>query len=506
MQTSDRDEDQPLLPTELALPHRADVATTGRLKWDNRLVASAVVCVLVLGTLAVFVLLPRWVTPSAAPTETTHLAPLTAAVTAEDSAAARLLPEPAHARPAAQAALEALLPKVDALRTQQVEHWAESEFRAAEATLAAGEKAYREQRFTQAAQAYTDASTQVARLAARIPQVIDDYLDQGERALLSQDSRAAETAFSQALGLAPDNPAALEGLKRAKAFDKVLALLTEAKGYERMGDSQRAATAFRAALELDSEAAEARLALPRIEAAQSLARFTDAMSEGFRALEAGDYPQAQAAFKSALNQNPRSPEATNALAQTEARAAAAKIDAALGAASRAERSEQWREAAAQYRAALAVDKMLVDAAAGANRADQRAALVTRLEETLKDPTRLTDEVVYHEAEIVLRAATAVPVPGPKLGTQIAMLKAQLVAARTAVPVRVVSDSTTDVTIRKFGRLGIFSEQTLSLYPGRYTAFGKRPGFRDVRIEFTVAAAAAPPTITVQCQEALSFGK
>ncbi|MGH8595854.1 MAG: hypothetical protein ACREXT_04265, partial [Gammaproteobacteria bacterium] len=93
---------------------------------------------------------------------------------------------------------------------------------------------------------------------------------------------------------------------------------------------------------------------------------------------------------------------------------------------------------------------------------------------------------------------------PKLNRQITTLRANLVAAHTAVPVRVVSDGATDVTIQKFGRLGAVTEQTLSLYPGRYTALGKRSGYRDTRVEFTVVAGAAVPTITVKCQEVLSF--
>jgi hypothetical protein len=511
------DHERPLVPEKLDVAPVTLIAE--RRQWLPRALAIALTVLLIFGVVAVFVLLPRWIPPStleatsSAPTTTPRTAPappestpLTApASIKEPNDTSLLFAEPPEARAAAQDALAALLPKFDALRSQRVEEWGKTEFAAATAAMAAGEKAYREQRYTQARAAYADVDAKLTALAARLPEVVADYIDAGDRALLSQDPRAAETAFSKALALAPDNAAARRGLKRAENFDQVLALLTEAKGYERMNQPQRAASTYRAVLALDPEAAEARLALTRIDGAQAERLYRTRMSEGFRALEQGDFSAARTAFAAASKLKPRATEAANALAQTEARAAAAKIDSALASAARAENAEQWSEAAAQYRAALSVDKALPNAAAGAARADQRAGLARRLEEALKDPARLADEGVYREAESVLNTAKAVASPGPKLRQQIAALHAQMTDSRRAVPVRVISDSDTDVTILKYGRLGAFADQTLSLRPGRYTAVGKRNGYRDTRIEFTVAPDATP-TITVRCEEALSFGR
>lgn len=63
-----------------------------------------------------------------------------------------------------------------------------------------------------------------------------------------------------------------------------------------------------------------------------------------------------------------------------------------------------------------------------------------------------------------------------------------------------SDQQTEVTVYKVARLGQFDQRELELRPGSYTAVGSRMGYRDVRVEFSVAAEGAPPAVTVVCTE------
>jgi tetratricopeptide (TPR) repeat protein len=373
--------------------------------------------------------------------------------------------------------------------------------------VADGEKAYREQRYTGAIRAYEAAAGTLDAIEKDIPTVVADALDEGERGLLSSDPRAAEQAYALAASLDPGNAAAQRGLARAAAFDRVVALLAEARGYERMHDDERAATAYRAALALDADATEATQALQRIANARADVAYEAQMSKGYGALDNGDFVAARTAFEAAQKLRPHAKETINALAQTAARETAARIEHALAEAQRAEQAERWDEAGAKYRAALALDKGLETANAGAQRAAARAALVKRLATAIADPERLMDAGVYQDAEQLLAEARSIPAPGPRLAAQVNELHKRLVDARTSIPVTLVSDGATDVTIVRVGHLGSFTERALSLYPGRYTALGRRGGYRDARVEFTLAAdTGAPPPITIQCQEQLPFGR
>ncbi len=495
----------PLIPTRLELPPIPAPKLAPRF---GPLAAFGLLGLMVTGVLTVVFWLPRWVaapSPADAPHPSLDLPAQIALVTTETTAVLSLLPEPPEARAEAQEALASLLPPLAALRAQRVAVWGADDLHAIEALVATGEEAYREQRFTNAREHYAQAAAKIAATVDRVPSVIAAALDEGERALLSQDARAAATAFALALNLAPDNAVAQRGVERAESFDRVMALLTEAEGYERLQDVAHATETYRAVLALDPAVGAARQALARLEKAKADAVFGGLMSRGFAALQNKDYAQAESAFESARKQQPQASAATNALAQTRARASAAKVEGALRAAHRAEQLEQWGEASAQYRAALAVDKSLELATSGDARARQRAALDTRLGASMQHPERLADEAVYREAQHVATEAQAITQSGPRLANQLATLKALLVAARTAVPVTLHSDNTTEVTLLKAGQLGRFTDHALTLFPGRYTALGTRRGYRDARVEFTVAAGTSP-SITVQCQEALSFGR
>jgi hypothetical protein len=69
-------------------------------------------------------------------------------------------------------------------------------------------------------------------------------------------------------------------------------------------------------------------------------------------------------------------------------------------------------------------------------------------------------------------------------------------------VSIVSDTLTDVTLNRIGRLGKFDRRVLEIRPGRYVAVGTRQGYRDVRIEFTVEPGKPLAPIQVRCEEAI----
>ena len=67
-----------------------------------------------------------------------------------------------------------------------------------------------------------------------------------------------------------------------------------------------------------------------------------------------------------------------------------------------------------------------------------------------------------------------------------------------LPLVLMSDSVTEVSIYHVGKLGTFERHELNLRPGRYTLLGSSDGCRDVRMPILVAPALRP--VSVSCQE------
>ena len=227
-----------------------------------------------------------------------------------------------------------------------------------------------------------------------------------------------------------------------------------------------------------------------------------AVSEGQAALDRGSLAEAREAFARAESARPGTPSVRDGLLRLEAALKHASLAEHQRRALQAEAGEDWSGALREYDAAQKIDPVVAFAVLGRARATQRLTLDERLEGYLKRPDRLTTEAVAREAEIALDRAAEVEPVGPRLARQKTALRAALAAAQASVPVRLVSDGLTDVTVLRVGRLGVFKEKTLELRPGTYVVVGTRKGYRDARVVFDVVAGRAAEPLGVRCEEAL----
>jgi len=87
-----------------------------------------------------------------------------------------------------------------------------------------------------------------------------------------------------------------------------------------------------------------------------------------------------------------------------------------------------------------------------------------------------------------------------LSRQIATVDSLITSAETPQRVALTSDNLTDITLYRVGRLGTFERKEVELLPGRYTAVGQRPGYRDVRREISLLPGREAPTVSIRCEE------
>ncbi len=129
-----------------------------------------------------------------------------------------------------------------------------------------------------------------------------------------------------------------------------------------------------------------------------------------------------------------------------------------------------------------------------------SALHKRLDDLISDPDKLSAPSVMKDATVLVVDITRMPDIGPRLASQRDELSRLLKRAVTPVPVAIVSDNVTLVSVYKVGNLGNFMNKELTLRPGTYVAVGIRPGFRDVRLEFRVAPEIDMQPVVVRCEE------
>jgi hypothetical protein len=165
-------------------------------------------------------------------------------------------------------------------------------------------------------------------------------------------------------------------------------------------------------------------------------------------------------------------------------------------------AEEWEAAIESYETILEIDPNLSFAQEGLAHAQQMTALHGQLAEFIAEPDKLSAQGTMNRATRLVVEITRMGDIGPRLADERDQLSRLLKRAATPIPVRLVSDNLTDVSIYKVGKLGNFETRELNLRPGTYVATGSRPGYRDVRLEFRVAPENPLEPIVVRCEETI----
>jgi hypothetical protein len=406
----------------------------------------------------------------------------------------------ARQRKAAQEILAELLDEQFALEELLVNQWAEEEFTAAQALATRGDEQYRGQQFLEASASYQAGLDAMLAISARVDEVFQHQLQLGLEALASDQAEAAIAALELAVNLRPELPEPQLALARARNLEPLLALLEEAAEVAASGELESARGLLQQARKLDSQHAGAEVQLRNVERDIARRNFNQAMSAGYQALDDTRYDEAERQFLKAQAILPASAETGGALQQTRTARTRAQIDAFRQRATVAEQREAWDTAITAYREILTIDESVVFARAGLIRSQTRARLDKGLRAALAKPDRLGEELIFQNTSKLYQQALALEQKGPLLRKQLQRLDELLQVAQKPVSVLLHSDEVTDVTVYKVAHLGTFKRQQLTLKPGTYTAVGVRPGFRDVRQQFTISHDGDNSIIEISCTE------
>lgn len=385
--------------------------------------------------------------------------------------------------------------EADAVRT-----WAETEFTAIRQKAGQAERLLAAEEYQQAGTLFHQAVNELESLQGARPDLLAEAIATGNNALAAENGIDAARAFTRALALSPENPQAEHGLARARSLEQVPALYTKGLEFEKTGEFKAAADALRQAGKIDPEYQPAVQGLARVQAHQEEIYFQQAMGGFLQALMVKDLKKAENELSRASRLQPQAAVVIDGKKQLRQLVLQQTLGRLQQEYERFSVAEQWRQAKERCEQALKVDPQAVFALSGLQTAIRRLELDQALQGILDRPQRLQEDGPLQEARQTLAAAESVPDPGPLLNEQIMTLRVQLVAAIQKVLVVVQSDNETDVVIYRIGRLGRFNRRELQLRPGRYTAVGSRPGYRDVRKEFEIHSGAGQASLLIRCEE------
>jgi hypothetical protein len=163
-------------------------------------------------------------------------------------------------------------------------------------------------------------------------------------------------------------------------------------------------------------------------------------------------------------------------------------------------ADDWTSAQSHYEA---IGKLLPgdqQAAAGAQLARTITDLDARIARHLAAPQRLASSNVADEARRLIAEAQMASALSPRLAGRRAALEAALADYTTEIPVEVVSDGVTYVSVRGVGQVGPTTGRTIALRPGRYTFEGIRAGYKSKLVQVDIPPGATGFVVEVVCDE------
>ena len=459
-----------------------------------------IIGLLLVVVVAVIVLLPTVVTepwiadPSASvtPVVKTSVSPSTAA-------------EKTKYRQDSQTTLAQIIAVRDRLTNQSIERWADFEFRQAIALIAQGDDQYGYGEYRESLASYQQSLAQLNSLEQLGQETLTRTLAEGTEAIenaAQTDITIAAVAASIAMAIAPQNQQSQQLELRAAALPQVVEQLKAGDKLLASKQLSLAEDAYQKALNLDNQHGRAATALKSTQQAITEERFRSAMSDGFSALDQDNFATANQSFAVAGTIYTNHPSVAQALSQVKTRQSQIVVNRQMQRANDLESAEQWQQALDIYRSLLATDPSLTSARVRTITVKVRASLDSQINKILADPLKLASTFVYNSAQRLLKDATGIAKPGPVLRQQIAKLEKTLRQSRTSIDVVLQSDSLTEVTLFRVKKLGAFKQTSVLLKPGRYIAAGKRLGYRDVQVEFTITGQPMPDPILVSCSEAI----
>ena len=350
-----------------------------------------------------------------------------------------------------------------------------------------------------AADKYTQAAGMAAELADRTNDILLRLLEEGSGALNAGDGSLAQSKFTVALMIEPSNPTAQRGLKRAKTIETVMQLVASGKQHEQNNALSSAQADYLKALEIDSDANEARKGLNRVKGLLKAKQFQRLISEGLAAFHHNDYQLARTRLLKAKSLKPESRQVLDALAQVDQAIRLASIDTLRQQAQSDERSENWQSALKSYLAVLKIDKNVQFATRGKERALEQIRTNKRIDFFLAKPEVLASDSQLNNAVLLLNESKELKPQGPKMTARIKKLEELVSIAQKPLKITIESDNLTDIAVYKVGKLGRFSVRELELRPGTYTVVGTRDGYQDVRQKIEVKPGRQLLRVTIKCR-------
>ena len=322
-------------------------------------------------------------------------------------------------------------------------------------------------------------------------------------AKISKDKDDFETAAQQielALRLKPDSPEAQKLEREIQALPEILKQLRAVQTARVENNLQEEYERLKFILSLDPSREQIRERATFLANEIREQEFSRFVSDALASLDLRDLKVAQQSLDGARNIFPDRDEISilaNKVAELDRDLQTNKL---LEDAKVAAQSDNWPQSLKLYSKASEIQPNNHLAVDGISLARSVITLHEQILQHVQAPHRLAAKNVANMASDLVRQGRALSGNSRLLDTQVKVLSDVLALYAAKVPIRVVSDGQTLITVRGVGRVGVTKEKLIELNPGNYTFEGACPGYKSKFVSVSIPPGSEHFMVEVICDE------
>ena len=300
--------------------------------------------------------------------------------------------------------------------------------------------------------------------------------------------------------IVPQSAEALELQQKIEKLPHILPLLHEVKVARLENDLQKEYDFLQQLLRITSDREGGAGRLKVLEGLIKNQKFDAHISAGFAAIENGQAKEARHHYREAGTIDSEREELALLADQLKALEKSLRVQQAVSLAEQAVRRDDWQQAKNNFARAAKDAPGNQKVVEGLRRAEQILELQARFSRYFKKPYRLANDDIRNEAEKTLIQAEDFLNYSYGIKKESEQLSELIVKLNRLVPVTVISDNETFVSVRSVGRVGIVSQKNIQLKPGNYTFEGARDGFKSKLVKVLIPYDQGDFSVRVMCDE------
>jgi hypothetical protein len=362
-----------------------------------------------------------------------------------------------------------------------------------------GLTAFAQGAFLQAKRHFETLYTQSNELIAKWELQTSQHIESARTAFSKDQIPQAQLSLNKALALMPTNLEALALQNRIDAYGEVEALLSDLKVAKIENNLPKQIDLLKNIIQLDPHRSELNQDLATVKISYNQQKLAALLEDAEKALLANQLGKAKQLVDAAKIIEPGSKgvqslnsRIAQATAQQSLTSNKALIDEAV-------KQDNWEGVAQLSNAALQrfpADAQLKDYQ---SKAQQILSAKKSLAFFIARPERLADDNIREAATTAIQNAFAPSLMSPSLQQLIEQAANAVDKYKSPVDITIQSDGKTYIIVLGVGHVGEQKEKVISLTPGNYILQGKREGYRNKRLEFTVRGN-TPLTLSIICDQ------